>query len=111
MTVFGLQILPTIASAVEFYEPGRKLSINDISLPMGGLFDIKGGWTKDHQTHRLGDAADFNLNPNNCSQSPDPAFTNAVDALLKRKKLRQGDRSAAYCEGNHWHVNFTELTE
>ena len=39
---------------------GRKLSINDLSLPMGGLFDIYNDWVAPHKTHRTGTDADIN---------------------------------------------------
>lgn len=39
---------------------GRKLSINDISLPKGGLFDYKNNWAAPHQTHRTGTDVDIN---------------------------------------------------
>ncbi len=40
----------------------KKLSINDISLPRGGLFDIDGDWDEigGHSTHRNGKDADIN---------------------------------------------------
>lgn len=36
------------------------LSVNDISLPWGGLFDYKADWSPPHQTHGLGVAGDIN---------------------------------------------------
>ncbi len=50
------------------YYPNLKLQINDISLPMGGGFDVKGGWDYDinigckkigHCEHRVGLNADI----------------------------------------------------
>ena len=35
-----------------------KLGYNDISLPTGGLFDYRNGWTKPHSWHRFGMDAD-----------------------------------------------------
>lgn len=35
--------------------------INDISLPLGGGFDIHGDWTIPHKDHREGRAVDYNL--------------------------------------------------
>jgi len=32
----------------------RKLDINDISLPYGGLFDVSGQWRSEHSYHREG---------------------------------------------------------
>ncbi len=34
------------------------LSINDMSLPFGGKFDINGMWDGDHKTHRIGNCVD-----------------------------------------------------
>lgn len=43
-----------------FERTGRKLSINDLSLPRGGLFDINNNWNPPHRTHRFGNDADIN---------------------------------------------------
>ena len=37
-----------------------QLSVNDVSLPWGGLFDYKADWSPPHQMHGLGVAADIN---------------------------------------------------
>jgi hypothetical protein len=44
-----------------FTTPGTplKLRITAMSLPWGGLLDIKGGWDQPHQTHNDGTVADF----------------------------------------------------
>ena len=39
---------------------GSTLSFNDMSLPLGGLFDYRGNWGADHQFHRLGRSVDVN---------------------------------------------------
>jgi hypothetical protein len=39
---------------------GTYLAWNDMSLRLGGLFDILGGWTPDHDTHRVGKSVDIN---------------------------------------------------
>jgi len=39
---------------------GRKLSVNDISLPKGGLFDYKNTWATPHKEHRTGTDVDIN---------------------------------------------------
>ena len=36
------------------------LSINDIALPTGGVFDINADWKPPHQTHNKGEGGDFN---------------------------------------------------
>lgn len=43
--------------------PGRILSVNDMSLPRGGLFDIEADWVKPHKTHRRGTDVDINRAP------------------------------------------------
>jgi hypothetical protein len=47
--------------AKEYFDrTDRKLSINDISLPMGGLFDYKNNWATPHKEHRTGTDVDIN---------------------------------------------------
>lgn len=36
------------------------MSVNDISLPTGGLFDFNSTWKAPHQTHRTGKDVDIN---------------------------------------------------
>jgi hypothetical protein len=57
--------LDTVGRAVylayEYFDLiGRRLSINDLSLPKGGLFDINNNWTDPHITHRTGTDMDLN---------------------------------------------------
>lgn len=42
------------------YASNRALSINDISLPKGGHFDIGGEWSGSHYEHRFGTEVDIN---------------------------------------------------
>lgn len=45
---------------LEFFNAfGKKLGINDMSLPSGGLFDIEGNWQTPHLSHRRGASADI----------------------------------------------------
>ena len=37
----------------------EKIRINDISLPLGGYFDINGDWRGDHVSHRTGKDVDI----------------------------------------------------
>ena len=39
---------------------GEPLSINDMSLPKGGKFDVDGSWSGAHGEHRIGLSADIN---------------------------------------------------
>lgn len=55
-----VETLNIIAEKYFILTDGRKLSVNDISLPMGGLFDHKATWVPPHKTHRTGTDADIN---------------------------------------------------
>ena len=58
--------LPTAISALTKMaslfkeEVGAPLSINDMSLPKGGKFDVNGSWSGAHGEHRIGLSADIN---------------------------------------------------
>ncbi len=57
--------LDTVGRAVylayEYFKvTGRRLSINDLSLPKGGLFDINNNWDRPHGSHRTGTDMDLN---------------------------------------------------
>lgn len=58
--------LPNTISALEIVAQkyhtvtSRRLSVNDMSLPHGGLFDIGYDWAPPHKTHRDGTAFDVN---------------------------------------------------
>lgn len=61
---------------------------NDMSLPYGGLFDIRGDWRNPHITHRNG---------------------NIVDMVVGDDTLRQlieAEGGHILDEGDHWHVTF-----
>lgn len=111
---------------------GRQLSLNDISLPLGGVFDDKINWTQAHQTHRDGKQVDINIetlcpdpnpaNPNGiveCGCSIDSDLFTAVDKYLlpvpKRKAQFGRPPSALLCEdvvgisGRNKHLNMTQL--
>lgn len=86
--------LASLGSAAQAYTtayPGQRLAYNDISLPYGGLFDISGGWSTPHISHRLGTDADLRLVP-----------------AQQRQKLQQliykSGISLILVEGNHWHL-------
>ncbi|GAB4536926.1 MAG: hypothetical protein Fur0020_05270 [Thermodesulfovibrionia bacterium] len=47
------------AMARDYFEAtGIAIGINDMSLPLGGLFDIYGNWSPPHKLHRLGKSVD-----------------------------------------------------
>lgn len=97
-TQFALQMLPLIAQNY-FVLSGRLLSVNDMSLIKGGLFDIdiNAQWTTPHSSHREGKDADINQDGIGCDQDRD--LRTAVDQLLRKVKTPSGNlRSALLCE-------------
>lgn len=60
-TINKLRSLAGLYSAWTFR--GDRLSVNDISLPQGGLFDWKTDWVVPHRTHRRGTDVDINVRP------------------------------------------------
>jgi hypothetical protein len=71
---------------------GPNLGFNDMSLPLGGLFDINGNWTTPHRTHREGHNVDLRINNLN---------------TVRRRWLRReigNNFDGLLDEGNHWHL-------
>lgn len=62
---------------------GNKLSVNDMSLPRGGLFDFRGTWAPPHSTHRQGSDADINRLRVDCNVDKDLKL--AVETIAKRR--------------------------
>jgi hypothetical protein len=92
----ALQILPLIGENYWILS-GRQLSVNDMSLIKGGLFDIKATWALPHSGHREGKDADINQDGVGCDQDRDLRI--AVDQLLSWVETSSGAlRSALYCE-------------
>ena len=71
--------------------PGNKLNFNDISLPLGGVFDLGAKWLPSHASHRFGEDIDIGLVP--ASQIRALA-TNITAAGIKTRIV----------ESNHWHL-------
>lgn len=93
----ALQMLPLIAQ--RYFELSKRLlSVNDMSLIKGGLFDCcKEPWMPPHSAHREGKDADINQGGVGCDQ--DGNLQTAVDQFLKKVKTPNGNlRSALYCE-------------
>lgn len=75
---------------------GDKLSVNDMSLPAGGLFDVKGDWNeKLHQFHRDGNDVDINIRGVSCGDDED--LRKAVDEHLSPPRHLPNRESALYC--------------
>lgn len=86
-TAKTIQRLKQIADAysvlVTPFFSGARLSINDISLPKGGLFDWKTDWVVPHQTHRRGTEVDINQAPVDASGSFFPQVPCPDDLALQ----------------------------
>ena len=83
--------LVNLANSYVAVFPNNPLAYNDMSLVTGGLFDISGGWSKPHVSHRLGNDADLRFPPPN-----------------QRRRARQliyaSGISLIIVEGDHWHL-------
>lgn len=62
------------------------LSLNDMSLPWGGVFDIYDTWQPDHKWHRIGRSVDIN-NPGRIFQYPDTSDSTRPILTELGKKL------------------------
>lgn len=71
-----------------FERTGRKLSINDISLPKGGLFDINNNWATPHIEHRTGTDADLNRCDGSGGFCPTCEFLRDVVQKIAQGQLR-----------------------
>ncbi len=95
-TRFAIQYLKLVAENYSVLS-GKTLSVNDISLLKGGLFDINADWAMPHKSHRDGKDADINRGNIGCDQ--DHALRLAVDMLLNPVTTPNGNkRSALLCE-------------
>lgn len=106
-----------------YYETsGYYLSVNDISLPMGGLFDLNDHWWvadtpgNGHVSHRIGSDADINQAPLISFDANSEVYGPTIPCL-NDKKLRQAVKKIAtlhkswftdlFCEpGGRKHIRF-----
>lgn len=85
---------------------GNRLSVNDMSLPVGGLYDVYQNWINPHAGHRTGKAADINHQDmggvySDCEQ--DKALKIAVKKIIGST---QSGWMKLYCEsGGRKHIN------
>lgn len=86
----------------------KPLSINDMSLPKGGKFDVDGSWSGSHAEHRLGISAD--INPAGTACQVDKSLLKAVDTVIPAVAPRYVSRTALsrlLCEsGGRKHIDF-----
>ena len=83
--------LVNLANSYVAVFPNNPLAYNDMSLPTGGLFDISGGWSKPHVSHRLGNDADLRFPPPN-------------QMRRARQLIMASGISLIIVEGDHWHL-------
>ena len=97
----GLQNAATFY--INQYNPGQKVCINDMALPMGGKFDIKDNWQSPHISHDQGTAADVAAVAGSC-----PANYTANLNYFRLACINQGGSLAAntITEGNHVHCRW-----
>ena len=96
--------------------PALELVMNDMSLPLGGGFDIGGHWSGDivrndprpshcnavgHCGHRDGRTVDIEVNPHNSPQSLAKKLRDELRDALVGNGATHINR-----EGSHWHVQF-----
>lgn len=110
-SAFTLRTLPLIA---EFYfsSSGRTLSVNDVSLPKGGVFDLNSNWKSEHQTHRNGDDVDINTGGVDCLN--DFSLRLAADQFLfpleRTDGINKNRLTALLCEGEGFkHLDMVPL--
>jgi len=97
-----IQHLQDIAAEWEAYKTDNnhptwpRIGYNDISLPMGGIFDISGVWSSPHSEHRIGRNVDFRL-----------GYT-ATQRTVMRNIINSNGAYSIYDEGDHWHLRFPD---
>lgn len=96
------QTIATLLNIAREYRAlsGSKLSVNDRSLPAGGLFDIFNTWMPAHLDHRTGTDADINQLGIDCLA--DESFRKAIATVAA-----SGPFPKRLCEsGGRKHINF-----
>jgi len=106
MTVNAATGLQAAATAyLNEYNPGQKVCINDMALPIGGKFDINDNWQSPHISHDQGTAADVAAVAGQC---PGSYIVNLN--LFKSACINIGGANAtrSITEGNHVHCNWVQ---
>jgi hypothetical protein len=103
MTVNAATGLQQAATAyINQYNPGQKVCINDMALPIGGKFDINDDWKSPHISHDDGTAADVAARAGQCPASYTVNLTNFRDACITAGALLRN----TITEGNHVHCRW-----
>jgi hypothetical protein len=80
------------------------LGLNDMSLPLGGLFDINAGWSSPHSRHRFGTDCDIDRRV----QKADGSFAFADSRLLLSIAVNDMDGVGLLESGGRMHVQVPE---
>lgn len=124
-TPFTLQALSRLARNYHRLTNGIALSVNDMSLPKGGVFDLDNDWRFAHREHRDGTDADINrprINGQSLNCKLNKELRQAVDQVLVGKfRLDENGEiikdidldplpfSALLCENSGFnHIDFTD---
>ena len=101
--------LPTMRDAViaiadtMLRETGILIRVNDMSLPTGGLFDIKNDWKPKHDTHRVGREADIGFTGimnGVCTAFDEDRLFTVIRDIARRAPLIENTAS-----GTHFHAH------
>jgi hypothetical protein len=96
----GLQSAATFY--INSYNPGRKICINDMALPIGGKFDINDNWQSPHVSHDQGTAADVAARAGQCPANYTVNLSNFRQACL----FAGSSAANTITEGNHVHCRW-----
>jgi len=119
-TLNAVQQIRVIADQFHLLYPDISvLGINDMALPMGGVFDLQQNWIPPHHEHSLGTAVDVPGNGLTNSVPANPAAQAAfkaicmqqADAIKAQIDCKQGyspcpDNANPTQSGQHFHVLF-----
>jgi hypothetical protein len=99
----------------------RELVLTELSLPLGGLFDLSGQWSEaqGHKAHRIGNDADVrvcDLSDRNFPSPAGPAYRKLLEKLIcsqpglgfpvpAESPAVQIDNLCATSGSKHWHVS------
>ncbi len=78
--------------------PSETVLLNDMSLPLGGVFDINGDWEPPHLDHQEGEAVDYNLLYFPLGFNSTSVEAERLARFIKKKHLN------IHVEGDHWHI-------
>jgi hypothetical protein len=95
------EFVAAVQAAFNTYHDRTQLTIraNDISLPLGGLFDVQTAsqvgydWTRPHRYHRLGQSMDTSIPPSNSAR------------LVYTQALSAGGVIPLHEDSHHWHLH------